>query len=184
MAACSASTSATFAGLRLPVLLIVVGLVGVSLACNGGYKLKVKQIENCAGPDAVITADNNFTVVLTKDCDVKARGCVRFKDFKTANAKYTISKDGVQVMQGSMDLCNQASRPRRTENIAALLRTLGVPEKCPVEAGQICIEPSQAVNIQRFQQYLSLARGSISVDIAVQHDSGKSCFKIRFDITK
>ncbi|XP_052867087.1 uncharacterized protein LOC128273198 [Anopheles cruzii] len=170
--------------LRFIVLLALTGVLGVAFACNGGYKVRIKKIENCAGPDAVITADDNFTVVLTKDCDVKSRGCVRFKDFQTANAKYTLTKDGVQMMQGSIDLCNQASRRKRTESIAEVLRTLGVPEQCPVEAGQICIEPTQAVNIKRFQQYLPLARGSIAVDVAVQHDSGKSCFKIRFDITK
>lgn len=169
---------------RFSVLLFCMGMLGVAFACNGGYKVRVKKIENCAGPDAVITADENFTVVLTKNCEIKSRGCVRFKDFKTGNAKYTITKDGVQVLQGSMDICDQASRPRRTEHIAELLRSLGVPEKCPISAGQICTEPTQVVNINRFKQYLPLARGAIGVDVAVQHDSGKSCFKIRFDITK
>lgn len=169
---------------RFSWLLLCMGLLGVAFACNGGYKVRVKKIENCAGPDAVITADENFTVVLTKNCEIKSRGCVTFKDFKTGNAKYTITKDGVQVLQGSMDICDQASRPRRTEHIAELLRSLGVPEKCPISAGQICTEPSQVVNINRFKQYLPLARGAIGVDVAVQHDSGKSCFKIRFDITK
>uniref|UniRef100_A0A182J109 MD-2-related lipid-recognition domain-containing protein n=1 Tax=Anopheles atroparvus TaxID=41427 RepID=A0A182J109_ANOAO len=169
---------------RFSVLLICAATLGVAFACNGGYKIRVKKIENCAGPDAVITADENFTVVLTKNCEIKSRGCVRFKDFKTANAKYTISKDGVQVLQGSMDICDQASRPGRTENIAELLQTLGVPDKCPISEGQICTEPSQVVNVNRFKQYLPLARGAIAVDVAVQHDSGKSCFKIRFDITK
>uniref|UniRef100_A0A182Q2K3 MD-2-related lipid-recognition domain-containing protein n=1 Tax=Anopheles farauti TaxID=69004 RepID=A0A182Q2K3_9DIPT len=171
-------------GARFAVLLICTGLLGVAMACNGGYKVRVKKIENCAGPEAIITADENFTVVLTKNCELKSRGCVRFKDFKTGNAKYTISKDGVQVLQGSEDICNQASRPRRTEQIAELMRSLGVPEKCPIEAGKICTDPSQVVNINRFKQYLPLARGSITVDVKVQHDSGKSCFKINFDITK
>uniref|UniRef100_A0A8W7PFH9 Uncharacterized protein n=1 Tax=Anopheles coluzzii TaxID=1518534 RepID=A0A8W7PFH9_ANOCL len=178
------SLAANGAGVRFAVILICTGLLGVAMACNGGYKIRVKKIENCAGADAIITADENFTVVLTKNCEIKSRGCVRFKDFKTGNAKYTISKDGVQVMQGSTDICDQASRPRRTEHIAELLRSLGVPEKCPISAGQICTEPSQVVNINRFKQYLPLARGAIAVDVAVQHDSGKSCFKIRFDITK
>lgn len=97
----------------------------------------MKKIENCAGADAIITADENFTVVLTKNCEIKSRGCVRFKDFKTGNAKYTILKDGVQVMQGSTDICDQASRPRRTEHIAELLRSLGVPEKCPISAVRV-----------------------------------------------
>lgn len=169
---------------RFSLLLVCVGMLGVALGCNGGYKIRVKKIENCAGPDAIITADENFTVVLTKNCEIKSRGCVRFKDFKTGNAKYTITKDGVQVLQGSTDICDQAARPRRTEHIAELLRSLGVPEKCPISAGQICTEPTQVVNINRFKQYLPLARGAIAVDVDVQHDSGKSCFKIRFDITK
>uniref|UniRef100_A0A182JQF8 Uncharacterized protein n=1 Tax=Anopheles christyi TaxID=43041 RepID=A0A182JQF8_9DIPT len=165
------SLSANGVGVRFAVILFCTGLLGVTMACNGGYKIRVKKIENCAGTDAIITADENFTVVLTKNCEIKSRGCVQFKDFKTGNAKYTISKDGVQVMQGSTDICDQASRPRRTEHIAELLRSLGVPEKCPISAGQICTEPSQVVNINRFKQYLPLARGSIAVDVAVQHDS-------------
>ncbi|XP_058815147.1 uncharacterized protein LOC131678816 [Topomyia yanbarensis] len=166
------------------IAFLLLAIVGVAFACNGGYKLKVRKVQNCAGSDAVITASENYTVVLTKNCDIKSRGCVQFKSFKTAVAKYKIRKDGVQILQGNMNLCDTIKTGSRHADVGPIMRTFKLPEKCPVEEGSLCTDPTQVVNIAPFAQFLTLVRGTIDVETEIQHDTGRSCFQVRFDVTK
>ncbi|XP_058122410.1 uncharacterized protein LOC131293263 [Anopheles ziemanni] len=169
---------------RFSLLLLSMGMLGVAFACNGGYKITLKKIENCAGPDAVITVDENFTVVLNENCEIQTSGCVHIKDFKTGKAAYAITKSGRKVLQSWIDICDNSSASFGMELFTQFLRSLGVPESCPMSARTSCIEPSQAINISAFKQYLRLVRGAIDVEVAVLHDSGESCLKISFDVTK
>ncbi|XP_055641487.1 uncharacterized protein LOC129778544 [Toxorhynchites rutilus septentrionalis] len=166
------------------VVLLLVTIVAVTLACNGGYKIKLKKLQNCAGPNAVITANENYTVVLTKNCEIKARGCGNIKAFKTAVAKITVKKSGMQMFQGTINICEKLAAASSNSTIGPILRTFNIPEKCPVEAGTLCVEPTQGMSIEPYKQFLSLARGSIDVETEIQHDTGKSCFKVQVDITK
>lgn len=168
--------------LRVAVFLLI-AVVGTTLACNG-YKLKVRKVQNCGGPDAVITAFENNTAVLTKKCELKVRGCVQYSSFKTAVAKYTIKKDDQPMMEGRIDLCQELEANRKRENFAPIFQTFNLPEKCPVEAGTLCAEPSQVVDLEPFKQFLSLARGRIDVRTEIEHDEGTSCFRVVLDITK
>ncbi|XP_053696146.1 uncharacterized protein LOC128743570 [Sabethes cyaneus] len=170
--------------LLLGKVFLLVTVIGVVIACNGGYKVKVRKIQNCAGSDAVITANENYTVVLTKNCDIKSRGCVQFKSFKTAVAKYKVRKDGMLMLQGSLDLCDQLAIGNQDATIGPMLRTFNLPEKCPVEGGTLCTDPSQTINIAPFAQFLALAQGTIDVETEIQHDTGRSCFRVRFEVTK
>ncbi|XP_058451057.1 uncharacterized protein LOC131430259 [Malaya genurostris] len=166
------------------LLLVLLAIVGVAFACNGGYKLKVRKVQNCAGDDAVITASENYTVVLTKNCNIKSRGCVQFKSFKTAVAKYKVRKDGVQIYQGSVNLCDTLKTGLRHADFGPIMRTFKLPESCPVKEGLLCTDPSQVVNISPFAEFLALVRGTIDVETEIQHDTGRSCFQVRFEVTK
>ncbi|XP_055548134.1 uncharacterized protein LOC129731827 [Wyeomyia smithii] len=170
--------------LLLGKVLLLAAVIGVAIACNGGYKVKVRKVQNCAGSDAVITANENYTVVLTKNCDIKSRGCVQFKSFKTAVAKYKVRKDGMLMLQGNLDLCDQLRAGILDAQIGPMLRTFNLPEKCPVEAGTLCTDPTQVINIAAFAQFLELAQGTIDVETEIQHDTGRSCFRVRFEVTK
>lgn len=163
---------------------LLMAIVGVAMACNGGYRIKVRKVQNCAGTDAVIVAQENYTAVLTKNCEIKSRGCVTYKTFKSGIARYKVKKDGVQVLQGRMDLCDQITTGNRDPVIGPMMRTLNLPDKCPVEDGTLCTDPTQAVNIEQYKQFLPLARGTIDVETEIQHDTGKSCFRVQIDVTK
>uniref|UniRef100_T1DF68 Putative 16.8 kDa salivary secreted protein n=1 Tax=Psorophora albipes TaxID=869069 RepID=T1DF68_9DIPT len=168
---------------RVVILLLLV-VVGVSYACNGGYRIKVRKVQNCAGGNAIMVAQENFTAVLTKNCEVKSRGCVTFKSFRTATAKYKVKKDGVVLMNGQIDLCERLAAGSRDQNLAPLIRTFGLPTSCPVQAGTICTDPSQVIDIERFKRMLPLVRGRIDMESEIQHDTGRSCFRVQFDVTK
>uniref|UniRef100_A0A023EH88 Putative 16.8 kDa salivary secreted protein n=1 Tax=Aedes albopictus TaxID=7160 RepID=A0A023EH88_AEDAL len=169
---------------RKVTILLLMAVIGVAMACNGGYRIKVRKLQNCAGSDAVIVAQENYTAVLTKNCEIKSRGCVTYKSFRTGIIKYKIKKNGVQMVQGRMDLCDQIASGDRDPTIGPMMRTLNLPNKCPVEAGTLCTDPSQVLNIEQYKQFLPLARGSIEIESDIQHDTGKSCFRLHIDVTK
>ncbi|XP_055592252.1 uncharacterized protein LOC129748806 [Uranotaenia lowii] len=163
---------------------LLISVFGVVFACNGGYKLKVRKIQNCAGAEGILIPHENGTAVLTKKCEIKMRGCVEMKAFKQATVKYAIKKDGVKVMEGSEDLCERMENARSHPTIGPMMKTLNLPEKCPVQAGTICSDPTQIISIEPYKQMLSLARGRIEVEAEIQHDTGKSCIRMQFDIVK
>lgn len=136
------------------IVLLMIAIVAVTLACvsiwyekfcylnlrfhelyqNGGYKIKLKKLQNCAGPNAVVTISDNYTIVLTKNCEIKARGCSTFKTFKTAVAKITVKKSGMQMYQSTINICEKLAAASRNSTFGPMLKTFNIPEKCPVEA--------------------------------------------------
>nr|ABF18510.1 putative 16.8 kDa salivary secreted protein [Aedes aegypti] len=169
---------------RKVTIFLLMAIIGVAMACNGGYRIKVRRVHNCAGQDAVIVAQENYTAVLTKNCEIKSRGCVTYKAFKSGVVNYKVKKNGVQLVQGRMDLCDQIASGNRDPTIGPMMRTLNLPNKCPVEAGTLCTDPTQVVNIEQYKQFLPLARGSLEIESEIQHDTGKSCFRLQIDVTK
>lgn len=169
---------------RKVAIILFMAVIGVTMACNGGYRIKVRKVQNCAGDDAVIVAQENYTAVLTKRCEIKSRGCVTYKAFKSGIVNYKVKKDGVQVLQGKMNLCDQINTGNRDPTIGPMMRTLNLPDKCPVDAGTLCTDPTQVINIEQFKQFLPLARGSLEIDSDIQHDTGKSCFRLQIDVAK
>uniref|UniRef100_A0A1Q3FR32 Putative 16.8 kDa salivary secreted protein n=1 Tax=Culex tarsalis TaxID=7177 RepID=A0A1Q3FR32_CULTA len=171
-------------GVQKVIFMLLICVIGTSIACNGGFKIKVRKVENCGGPDAIITANENYTAVLTKNCEIKSRGCVSFKSFNTAISNLKVKKDGIVVLQDKVNLCERLAKGRRDANIGQMLKTLRLPESCPVEEGTLCTDPSQVVNIEQYKQFLPLARGLIDIEMDIQHDTGKSCFRVQIDIAK
>lgn len=48
-----------------------------------------------------------------------------------------------------------------------------------------CADESKKANIEKFKKYLMLARGGpIKAEVKVDHNNGKSCFLIEFEVTK
>lgn len=52
---------------------------------QNGYKLAIKKIENCGGPEQIIRISPNSTAELTNECKVILNGCGQTKAFQTGN---------------------------------------------------------------------------------------------------
>ncbi|XP_019892053.2 uncharacterized protein LOC109612441 [Musca domestica] len=154
-------------------------VLDVTLACNG-YKVKVLKSENCID-DPVVAADPEFTLKLNKKCEFIPTGCVVNKAFKTAVAKYKVTKDGVVVKEGKGDVCSMAGQA--PDNIKKYMEIFGAPTSCPVEAGKVCGNDNK-IDITPFKTLLSLARGVISIHSDITHDTGKSCINVEIEVTK
>uniref|UniRef100_U5ENN0 Putative 16.8 kDa salivary secreted protein n=1 Tax=Corethrella appendiculata TaxID=1370023 RepID=U5ENN0_9DIPT len=167
------------------LIVILFIFVNYSSACNGGYRLKVKSIQNCGGSDQVITLQPNSTAVITKDCKIKTRGCGFTKGFQSAVGEATVFKDGFLMLRRTFDVCDEMRKANVNSEIKPLMELFNVPSKCPVEEQTICSEPTQTINIEKYKQYLPLALGNIKINLSLNHDNGgKSCFSIAFEIVK
>lgn len=52
---------------------------------QNGFNIRLDEINNCAGPDQVITIDSNSTIQLTPDCKLVIVGCVTTTGFEKAD---------------------------------------------------------------------------------------------------
>ncbi|XP_023300341.2 uncharacterized protein LOC111682595 [Lucilia cuprina] len=161
-------------------LLLAAAVINVALACNG-YKARIIKAENCAGPDAVITIEDGFSVKLNKKCEIVPTGCVINKAFTTASSKYKVVKDGVLLKEGKLDMCSMADHA--TGEVKEYLKLFGAPASCPVEDGKVCAN-DHTVDLSKYKALLSMARGNIVIDSDIEHDTGKSCFHVELEITK
>ncbi|XP_037928053.1 uncharacterized protein LOC119662494 [Teleopsis dalmanni] len=160
---------------------LIVGIVAdVAFACNG-YKAKILKLENCAGPEGIITVDSDFSVKLNKKCELVPTGCIVNKAFNTAVSKFKITKDGVVIKEGKHDMCAMAEQaPNEAKD---LLKLFGAPPNCPVPEEKICANDHK-VDLSKYKAMLSMAKGNIVIDSEVQHDTGKSCIHVELEITK
>ncbi|XP_073821466.1 sporozoite-associated mosquito saliva protein 1-like [Musca autumnalis] len=149
------------------------------LACNG-FKANLIKAENCAGEDAIIKMDSDFTVKLNKKCEIVPTGCISNKAFNTAVSKFKVTKDGMVLKEGKMDLCSMAdSAPAEVKDY---LKVFGAPSSCPVEEAKVCAHDHK-IDLSKYKALLAVARGHIVVDSDITHDTGKSCFHIELEIT-
>lgn len=137
----------------------------------------MRSVQNCAGDDAIVKVENGLRVTLTTECTIKVSGCADFKGFSTATAHYVIKKGILTVKRGSEDVC------ARLAEMPADLKAQGAPDKCPVAANRVCVS-DYTIDISQYKQYLPLARGRSLLDINVDHDTGKSCFRVEADVNK
>ena len=145
--------------------------------------MKVRSIENCAGDDPVIWIDPNSTAIITKNCKIKTRGCTKMRDFKWATGIYSLFRNNVQVLRSGFNLCDKLKQVQTQPDAFDALETFNVPNSCPIEEQQICSDPSQVITInQRNRRIFNIARGKLRAEVEINHDSGKSCFKLNFDI--
>ncbi|XP_053958293.1 uncharacterized protein LOC128863242 [Anastrepha ludens] len=162
------------------IALILAIAFEVAVACNG-YKARIVKMENCAGPNAVITLDENFSVKLNKKCEIVPTGCVMNKAFGTANAKLKMQKDGIVLKEGNFDLCAAAEYvPNEAKD---MLKLFGAPASCPVPEKKICANEHR-VDLSKYKAMLGMAKGNIVIDSDITHDTGKSCFHIEMEISK
>lgn len=154
---------------------------------KNGYKVKLLKAENCAGDDAVIKLGENFNIKLNKKCELIPKGCVTYKGFSSALARYKVKKDGVLVKDDMTDLCSKVLEA--TAEYKEMLSVYGAPNKCPVEEvgilekkikiimryvlvfkETICNEDKK-LNLSKYKSLLNIARGRISINSTVEHDT-------------
>ena len=102
--------------------------------------MKIVKLENCAGDDAIVTIDPEFTIKLNKKCELVPQGCIHNKPFKTATGKVKVSKDGLVMKDETIDACKMAQEA--TSEAKSVLQMFGAPKSCPVDAAVSTLKPN------------------------------------------
>uniref|UniRef100_A0A182YPN2 MD-2-related lipid-recognition domain-containing protein n=1 Tax=Anopheles stephensi TaxID=30069 RepID=A0A182YPN2_ANOST len=142
-----------------------------------GYSIKVNNIENCAGPDGIITLTDDATLTMQDDCSLVLEGCVKVKDFSTAAGTISVSKNGNELFKKPIDLCKAGSK-------VPFLGDFLPGGVCPQSENELCADPNKKIPLNRFKKMLGIMKGSMAVELNLDHDSGKSCIKIEMEISK
>lgn len=83
--------------------------------------------------------------------------------------KYTITKNGNELLSGHPDICNALDH--KSDDQKAKLEMFGFPTECPVPEGQKCMDGSKKVDITKFKNLLPMAAGKITAHYDVTHDT-------------
>ncbi|XP_052892455.1 uncharacterized protein LOC128300440 [Anopheles moucheti] len=163
--------------LCLNVLFFVGVIARGSLACKDGYSIKVNKIENCAGPDGIITLSDDAGLTMQDDCSLVLEGCAKVKDFTTATGTVSVSKNGKQMFKKQFDLCKAGSK-------LPFVKDFLPGGVCPQSESEMCADPDRKIPMDRFKKMMGIIKGSMAVEINLDHDTGKSCIKIEAEISK
>ncbi|XP_050078709.1 uncharacterized protein LOC126565561 [Anopheles maculipalpis] len=160
--------------LYLCALFIISTVAHGSLACNS---IKVNSIENCAGPDGIITLTDDAALTMQDDCSLMMQGCVKVKDFNTASGTIRVSKNGNELFKKPIDLCKTGSK-------IPFIGDFFPGGVCPQSENELCADPNKKISMNRFKKMMGIMKGSVAVEVNLDHDTGKSCIKIEMDVSK
>jgi hypothetical protein len=59
-------------------------------------------------------------------------GCADVKAFKTSEVTYTVSKNGLPLLNGKIDTCKEMDNMR--EEVKSVFDLFNIPTKCPIPA--------------------------------------------------
>lgn len=180
---------------------------------QNGYDVRIDSIENCGGPQQVLTIDPNTTVHMTNDCGVVVVGCSTSTGFQKAMVrKLILNKEMVFLHSFVFQILGwlQRCESRRSThdrkggfmrrftkiwstddcNIANVRIAYQMPSwtgeqihicvvrikwlkssKCFALQGRKCTTEKQKLDISKYKNMMSLARGKVVVSANIQHDS-------------
>ncbi|KAJ8919621.1 hypothetical protein NQ315_002243 [Exocentrus adspersus] len=168
---------------KVCVLLVVVFSSFKSISACNGYTLKLLSAKSC-DDNSVVKIPDGFGVTLDNDCNLKFTGCISVtKPIKTSPGTYLVKKPPLPPLDGEVDYCDVMTQ-MEIPTIKQTLSAMGVPDKCPVAAKDYCAKPNNKVNIGAFKSQLGLATGTTTMKLAANHDSGKTCAEVSFNLSK
>lgn len=108
-------------------------------------------------------------------------GCLRLKAFNTAVAKYRLLLNGTPILERTDNICDVATKLPAA--VKSVMKSFNAPESCPVKETKICAQ-NQSIDISKLKGVIGYAKGKIEAEMEVESDTGKSCYKIAFELVK
>ncbi|XP_031623021.1 uncharacterized protein LOC116340586 [Contarinia nasturtii] len=165
---------------KLYVFLLIAIDIGLCSACNG-HKIRVVRIENCGNSEQVMKVDTNFTISLTRECEIVIKGCGETTGFRTAKAKYTLYRNSNRIISGTYDVCDTFNSKGMENDI---LRSFNMSASCPIKKMRTCSDGTQTINVAKYKPIWPYAIGNLDVNIRINHDSGNSCMHYTAIVSK
>lgn len=66
-----------------------------------------------------------------------------------------------------------------------MIQLFGLPDSCPIKAGEVCATDEQKISLDRYKDFLALANGKVEILIKMLHGAaGKTCIRVDFEIMR
>ncbi|XP_067000791.2 uncharacterized protein [Anabrus simplex] len=159
------------------IVAAVLFTAAVRAECNG-LDVKDLEIEPCEG--SIIQPSDNTAELQMIDgkCHVKINNPIKVtEDVTAAQMKLLVKKDGVTMMDKTMDYCKEIEAPQC--DIGKMMQNYS--PKCPISTGDITMPP---IDVSKYSGMIPMLLGRWNVDIGAEHDNGKSCAKISFRLAE
>lgn len=82
--------------------------------------------------EMIITITGNFSIRMTRDCQMLINTCMHVKPYRTAIYKYSITKGQMKILDNEMDYCEYLAKS--TKKFKDAYKYSGFPLKCPVQS--------------------------------------------------
>lgn len=93
-----------------------------------------------------------------------------------------IKLNGVELQRFDRDICDGVLRSN-VPQLRNIIELFGLPDSCPIKAGQLCATEAQKISLNRYRDFLAIATGKVEVLIKMLHgNAGKSCIRVDFEI--
>lgn len=93
-----------------------------------------------------------------------------------------IKLNGLELQRIDRDICDGILKSNIPQ-LRNVIQLFGLPDSCPVKAGEVCATDDQKVSLKRYKDFLALAHGKVEILIKVLHGkAGKSCIRVDFEI--
>lgn len=73
------------------------------------------------------------------------------------------------MLSGHPDICSEMDHANQEHKMK--LQMFGFPSECPVPEGRKCVDPEKKIDISKFKNLLSMAKGKITAHFDITHDT-------------
>lgn len=96
-----------------------------------------------------------------------------------------IKLNGLELQRFDRDICDGVLNSN-VPQLKNVIQLFGLPDSCPIKAGQVCATDAQKISLNRYKDFLALATGKVEILIKVLHGSGggKTCIRVDFEISR
>lgn len=97
-------------------------------------------------------------------------------------ARVIVKLNGVELQRIDRDICDGVLRSN-VPQLRNVIQLFGLPDSCPIKAGQVCATDAQKISLNRYKDFLALANGKVEIIIKMLHgNAGKTCIRVDFEI--
>lgn len=92
--------------------------------------------------------------------------------------------NGLELQRIDRDICDGILKSN-VPQLRNIIQLFGLPDNCPIKAGEVCASEAQKIDLNRYKDFLALATGKVEILIKMLHGkAGKSCLRVDFEISR
>lgn len=123
---------------------------------------------------------SEIDAIITNLCDRDREWSIFFR--VSLQVRVIIKLNGLELQRIDRDVCDGVLKSNIPQ-LRNVIQLFGLPDSCPIKAGQVCATEDQKISLNRYKDFLALANGKVEILIKVLHGkAGKSCIRVDLEI--